>query len=94
VSKASGKLATLRELISFGMQIGDVICFSVEDGTRGGNPTREGQRIGGGDRSMVSDYTENIVAGHLKDHRVMGIAKASRTGRDFCENGLQVRRRA
>src|SRR5262245_38606364 len=41
--------------------------------------------------SSWSDHTENIVAGHLKDHRVMGIAKASRARR---EHAPRVCRRA
>jgi hypothetical protein len=68
--------------------------FSVEDGTSGDNPTGEGQRIGGEDRSMVGDYAKNIVPGHLKDHRVIGIAKASRARGDVREHALRVCRRA
>jgi hypothetical protein len=43
---------------------------------------------------MVSDYTENIAAIHPKDHRVIGIAKASHACRNLREHALRVCRRA
>jgi len=38
---------------------------------------------------MVGDEPEHLTV-HLTDHRVIGIAKASRARRDFREHGLKV----
>src|SRR5262245_30514406 len=92
-AKASGAVATFWELISFGQQIGDVDRSPVEDGTCRGKPTRQGQRSGCGDRPMMADDAKHLTV-HLTDQGIIGIAKAGGTRRDFCEDALQIRRRA
>jgi hypothetical protein len=96
VSKASAIVATLRELVGFGLHIGDVNRLTVEDCTPGDNPTCQGQRVtphwNGGYRPMVR-YEALTVTVHLKDRRVIGVAKAGCARCDFFEHTLQVRRR-
>jgi hypothetical protein len=42
VAEPTGNLATLRILLSLSLQIGNLKRLSIEDGTTGKNPTREG----------------------------------------------------
>jgi hypothetical protein len=54
----------------------------IEDGTWTKKVTREGQHIGGMNRSMMGDESE-MIAFYLTDRRVIGIAKAGRALRDL-----------
>jgi hypothetical protein len=49
---------------------------SIEDGASSGKLTLYGQRSWGGSRPLIGDTAE-MVAVHLKDRRVMGVAEAS-----------------
>ena len=45
------------------------------------------------DRPMVGDERQTIAV-HLKDRRVIGVAKVGRASRNISEHPLQVRRQA
>src|SRR5215471_6269197 len=83
------KVTTVGVLNCFGLQIGDVDRLSVEDGSSHDDHAREGQRILGGDRSMLRCKAEQVAV-HLKDRRIVGIAEASRTCCDLCEDAMRI----
>ena len=72
-------------LTSFGLHIGNMNRSPIEDGTSSYNLTRQGQRVIRRDRPSFGDKAEKDAV-HLKDRRVISIAKASRARRDLREH--------
>ena len=91
-AKASGAVATLW-ILSLALQVAHMDSLPIENGTSLYMPTYQGHHFGCADWPMVGDEPEHLTV-HLTDHRVIGIAKAGRAGRDLYEHVLQVRRRA
>src|SRR5262245_30122008 len=75
----------------FGLQIGEVNRPPVEDGACSEKVARQGQRSGGGKRSMVGNEAKHITV-HLTDHGVIGFTEAGSLRCDLCEHSSQVRR--
>src|SRR5262249_16680720 len=91
-TEASSDVASLRVLISFGLQIGYVDRSPFQNGPVSKMPTHQGGRASHRKRPMVGDEQESVVV-YLANHRVIGLTKASRTRRDLCEHTLRIRRR-
>ena len=93
VAKASRIVAALWVLLPAGLQIGDVNCPLVENGTSHNDLAIQCKLADYWDRTIVSHEGEKVAV-HPTDDRVKGIAKASRGRCDLCEHALQICRRA
>jgi hypothetical protein len=89
--KVPGPVATLRVLIGFGLQVRNMNGLAVESSTCWQSPTSQGHNRDGGYRSMMGDKVE-IVAVHLANCHVIGIAEAGCGRRYLCEHAFQIRR--
>jgi hypothetical protein len=86
VAKASRIVAALWVLLPAGLQIGDVNCSLIENGTSHNDLAIQGKCADCWDHTIVSHEGEKVAV-YPTDHRVKSIAKASR---DLCEHALQV----
>src|SRR5215813_325065 len=90
---APSNITTLWILVGFGLHIGELNRLPFKNGSSGENPTRQGQRAGYWNGTMVGDEWKQIAV-HLMDRHIICIAEAGRARCNVSEHPLQVSRRA
>jgi hypothetical protein len=89
VTEPAGRLAALRILLGFGLQVRYLKYGSIEDSATINNPTTEGYDTLSGNGPAMG-HKPQMVAGALEHSRIVGVAETCRSCCDLLENALEI----